>query len=415
MGYTHYWRRPEVLNTKTFAKFTEDCKKIIAAAEAAGIAHGDGGGDNTPVIEKDIIIFNGHNEQPIGMWTTSEDVGLVWPSDDAGYNQESADPIAPKIVGSWFAGTLAAQRTAPINPQTGKGSGSYETFCIEQIQKRYENEDEPLLLDCTKTNFRPYDLTVTACLIAFKHHFGSQVKVSTDGQEKDWIDGRILVFNTLGYGMDTDIFAEPTEIPAIPKKPQPWEGKPKKSVQEIAKEVKQAMKLQGVKVSARTDVKGTTSISIDILEGNEPVAIEGVKISGYNVNQYHYKTDGNLTEYGKGIIEAILKIILVYHWDASDSQSDYFHNAFYYHIHVGSWDKPYQVKQSAAKPIEPITSADYTIHDYSEKAVAVTGNTKPIKEILKSLGGRFNAHLKVGAGWIFAKTKEPAIRAALNL
>lgn len=46
------------------------------------------------------------------------------------------------------------------------------------------------------------------------------------------------------------------------------------------------------------------------------------------------------------------------------------------------------------------------IIDYSEKAIAVIGDTKPIKEILRELGGRFNFRLSCGAGWIFPKTMQ---------
>ena len=53
--------------------------------------------------------------------------------------------------------------------------------------------------------------------------------------------------------------------------------------------------------------------------------------------------------------------------------------------------------------------------DYSEKAVAVVGDTKPHAGKLKELGGRFNARLKCGAGWIFSKKKEAAVRAAFGL
>lgn len=48
--------------------------------------------------------------------------------------------------------------------------------------------------------------------------------------------------------------------------------------------------------------------------------------------------------------------------------------------------------------------------DYSEKAIAVIGETKPIKEKLKELGGSFNPRLTCGAGWIFPKTKLQAIK-----
>lgn len=53
--------------------------------------------------------------------------------------------------------------------------------------------------------------------------------------------------------------------------------------------------------------------------------------------------------------------------------------------------------------------------DYSDKAFAVTGETKPLAETLKELGGRFNARLSCGPGWIFSKKKEAEVRAALSL
>lgn len=53
---------------------------------------------------------------------------------------------------------------------------------------------------------------------------------------------------------------------------------------------------------------------------------------------------------------------------------------------------------------------DIEILDYSDKAIAVIGNTKPIKEHLKNLGGKFNPFLKCGPGWIFPKTKRAAIK-----
>lgn len=51
-----------------------------------------------------------------------------------------------------------------------------------------------------------------------------------------------------------------------------------------------------------------------------------------------------------------------------------------------------------------------TMVEYSEKAVAVFGETKAIKDELKAMGGRFNSRLtfngKKIAGWIFPKSKE---------
>ena len=45
------------------------------------------------------------------------------------------------------------------------------------------------------------------------------------------------------------------------------------------------------------------------------------------------------------------------------------------------------------------------IHDYTDKSIAVLGDTKPHSKQLKSLGGRYNPHLTVDGekviGWIF--------------
>lgn len=62
-----------------------------------------------------------------------------------------------------------------------------------------------------------------------------------------------------------------------------------------------------------------------------------------------------------------------------------------------------------------IEAAGLVLVDYSEKALAITGDTKPHAETLKGLGGRFNARLSCGPGWVFSKTKAGEIREALGL
>lgn len=57
---------------------------------------------------------------------------------------------------------------------------------------------------------------------------------------------------------------------------------------------------------------------------------------------------------------------------------------------------------------------DIQIIDYSEKAIAVIGNTKPIADKLQNLGGRFNSNLSCGPGWIFSKKREEMVRTALS-
>jgi hypothetical protein len=43
-------------------------------------------------------------------------------------------------------------------------------------------------------------------------------------------------------------------------------------------------------------------------------------------------------------LQEIKQALLVADWfDKSDIQSDYFHTAYYYHINVGKWNKPYEL------------------------------------------------------------------------
>lgn len=64
---------------------------------------------------------------------------------------------------------------------------------------------------------------------------------------------------------------------------------------------------------------------------------------------------------------------------------------------------------------------DIYIVDYSDKAIAVLGNTKPYKELLGSngLGGRFNFALTVDnervAGWIFPKKRLDEVKTKLGI
>ena len=54
------------------------------------------------------------------------------------------------------------------------------------------------------------------------------------------------------------------------------------------------------------------------------------------------------------------------------------------------------------------------IVDYSEKAIAVVGDTKEIKDSLKQLGGKFNPRLSCGAGWIFSAKKRADVEKFLK-
>lgn len=67
------------------------------------------------------------------------------------------------------------------------------------------------------------------------------------------------------------------------------------------------------------------------------------------------------------------------------------------------------------EPAKAIKTEGIQLINYSEKAIAIIGDTRAIKDTLKTLGGRFNARLTCGAGWIFSKAKELTLRNALSI
>ena len=62
--------------------------------------------------------------------------------------------------------------------------------------------------------------------------------------------------------------------------------------------------------------------------------------------------------------------------------------------------------------VKPVTNL--SIVDYSEKAVAVVGDTRSVAAKLRELGGRFNAHLSCGPGWVFSRKREALLRESLG-
>ena len=77
-----------------------------------------------------------------------------------------------------------------------------------------------------------------------------------------------------------------------------------------------------------------------------------------------------------------------------------------------------KVEPKAKKEKEPAkkTTPKFQIVHYSEKCIALFGDTKTIKDDLKAMGGRYNANLRPFGeesrvpGWVFPKKCEAAVR-----
>lgn len=52
--------------------------------------------------------------------------------------------------------------------------------------------------------------------------------------------------------------------------------------------------------------------------------------------------------------------------------------------------------------------------EYSEKSIVVHGDTRLYKEELKKLGGKYNANLRNGPGWIFSKNAQDKVEEFIN-
>ena len=135
MGYTHYIRRLPELDPAKWSAWTSDVQKILATPSARKIdlLREFDEPDSEPEVTDDAVRFNG-------------------------------------------AGRLGL-----------------ETFVVERVfAPRFRQETDGRLFQCCKTDQKPYDAVVCACLIALKSRFGDDVVVSSDGGWDDWAPGRVI-------------------------------------------------------------------------------------------------------------------------------------------------------------------------------------------------------------------------------
>lgn len=85
-------------------------------------------------------------------------------------------------------------------------------------------------------------------------------------------------------------------------------------------------------------------------------------------------------------------------------------------LDCGEWlyEQDFDDIKAACKEEAEGVRLKFRIVDYSDKAIAVVGDTREVKDELKRIGGRFNARLSCGCGWIFSKAKLPEVEALIN-
>jgi len=153
MGYTHYYYVSEIFDATVFKKVVDDFRKLLKPISDKGIVLANGMGEGTPIIEDNEIIFNGVGELSHETFSLEQKLETVMTRGDG--TQYNLDPHE---------------------------DGKYFQF--------------------TKTARKPYDIAVTACLVIAKHHFGEKIRLSSDGSNQEWNDGKKLCQEVLGYGQD---------------------------------------------------------------------------------------------------------------------------------------------------------------------------------------------------------------------
>jgi hypothetical protein len=142
MGYTQYFYRKEKLDKKVFSAFAKDCRKVL---EVSGIP-------------------------------------LCCPS---------------KENGKWIdvSGFKANSNCVNFN---GEGDDGHETFWFARnVTLTNQIITNGRVFGFCKTNEKPYDICVVACLILAKLYFKDDVIISSDGDSNDWQKGLKLVEGVL--------------------------------------------------------------------------------------------------------------------------------------------------------------------------------------------------------------------------
>lgn len=132
---------------------------------------------------------------------------------------------------------------------------------------------------------------------------------------------------------------------------------------------------------------------------------------------YHYHAhDDRVVPEAEVVMKDVVAYCMSFNYDDSDGMIDYFDTNFYLFENIAGADEWKQTTakarikapKAAPKP-EALSSNGVQAIQYSDKCVALIGDTKPYKDQLKSMGGRFNPRLTVGgeqvSGWVFSSAK----------
>lgn len=182
-----------MISPDIFHSIAHDFNCVASSLREHGVPLASWDGTGYPQITDETIAFNGLEHcghQP------NSDIIIPWPSPSACGVAESDDAQ----IGCWSAGVELTARTCD-------GSCAYETMRLDRVvQHARPDESNPNnVTSFCKTAFRSYDIAVTALLIIAKHYLGDDIQIATDGEDANWLDGKLVCAMTLGYGLEYKI------------------------------------------------------------------------------------------------------------------------------------------------------------------------------------------------------------------
>ena len=150
---------------------------------------------------------------------------------------------------------------------------------------------------------------------------------------------------------------------------------------------------------------------------------------GVQTSYRYHNHDDRIDPMAEVVMKAVVEYCQSFNYDDSDAMTDYFDTNFYLFEVVAGQDEWKVTSQKArisapqgeVHPESAQVTEGIQVVVYSDRALAVVGETKSIKECLKGLGGKFCAGLTVDgvrrAGWVFSRNRytEETLTQALNI
>lgn len=202
LGYMHWWRRAEELDRVGFEKAVSDTKKILEKAVAMGIQISGPLGYGQPEVNSSLIAFNGITE----CGHLYRNLGKPFPAPNAEGVEATTDVIADGDP--WYSG-------AYLNTRTCGGACAGQPFVIDRksIPEPWDRKRDGKIFCRCETDFKPYDLIVTAVLVRLKEHLNAEVVLSPNEWPKSYEDGKRFCRELFGWSKSFELEQEDvTEI-----------------------------------------------------------------------------------------------------------------------------------------------------------------------------------------------------------